>query len=268
MATPRERFVEALKILKEFQDKDVVAIHTSEIPKNSVRALLVKKGFLKEVTKGWYILSDPGEHPGDTTSWYTSYWDFCAKFLKYKFGKEWCISAEQSLQIHAGNNTVRVQMIIKSPQANNTPTSLPFGATLFNLKAELPEAELMTVQNGIRMYTLVGALIYASGTTFARNPIDARTALSMIRDASEVLPVLLDKGHATIAGRLAGAFRNLGRDRIADDITGAMKAADYNIRETDPFDEKIEITLSTRERSPYVNRLRLMWQLMRAEIIP
>src|SRR3569833_475808 len=177
MATPRERFVAALKILKELQDKDVVAIHTSEISKNSARALLVKKGFLKEVTKGWYIPSDPGELPGDTTSWYSSYWDFCAKFLEYKFNTELCISAEQSLQIHAENNTVPVQMIVKSPHANNSPTSLPFDATLFNLKAELPEAELMTVQNGIRMYNVAGALIYASGTTFARNPFDARTAL-------------------------------------------------------------------------------------------
>lgn len=267
MATPRERFVAALEILKALQDKGATVIHTSEIPKNSVRALLVKKGFLKEVTKGWYVPSDPAERPGDSTSWYTSYWDFCAKFLEFKFGKNWCISAEQSLQIHAGNYTVPTQLIIKSPKANNTLTSLPFDATLFNLKAELPPAELIIVQNGVRMYTLQGALIYASGTTFARNPIDARTALSLIRDASELLPILLENGHATIAGRLAGAFRNIGRDRIADDITGAMKAADYNIRESDPFEEKIDIKLSPRERSPYVNRLRLMWQLMRTEII-
>lgn len=40
----------------------------------------------------------------------------------------------------------------------------------------------------------------------------------MIRDASEVLERLLDGGHNMIAGRLAGAFRNIGRDRIADDI--------------------------------------------------
>jgi hypothetical protein len=29
-------------------------------------------------------------------------------------------------------------------------------------------------------------------------------------------------GHSTIAGRLAGAFRNIGRDRIADDIIKTM----------------------------------------------
>ncbi|WPU92832.1 Fic family protein [Mucilaginibacter sabulilitoris] len=267
MATPRERFVEALKVLKDLQDKDVVAINYKEIPKATMRTLLVKKGFIKEVVKGWYIPSDPNERPGDSTSWYTSYWDFCAKFLEQKFGEKWCISAEQSLLLHAGNYTVPSQLIVRSPLANNTPTNLLFAATIFNLKAELPPEELRMVQNGIRMYTLTGALAYASANTFARNPIDARTAVSMIRDASEVLPLLLENGHTTIAGRLAGAFRNIGRERIADDILAAMKSADYDVRETDPFTEKIEIKLSPRERSPYVNRMRLMWQMMRQTVI-
>jgi hypothetical protein len=267
MATPRERLVEALQMLKTLQDNGTIAIHTSEIPKGSVRALLVKKGFLKEIIRGWYIPADPGERPGDSTSWYTSYWEFCVKFLEYKYGKDWCISAEQSLQIHAGNYTVPEQLIVKSPGANNTLTELQFKTTLFNLKGDIPDAELTTQINGIRMYTLQGALIYASANTFARNPIDARTVASMIRDASELLPFLLEKGHATIAGRLAGVFRNIGRGKIADDISGAMKSADYSIRESDPFKDKIEIKLSARERSPYANRLKLMWQLMRVNVI-
>ena len=267
MATPRERLVEALQTLKELQDKGVIAIHTSEISKNAIRVLLVKKGFLKEIIKGWYIPTDPNERPGESTSWYTSYWEFCAKFLEHKYGEDWCISAEQSLQLHAGNYTVPIQLIIKSPKANNTLTNLPFNTTLFNLKAELVEPALRTTQNEIRMYSLPGALVYASANTYSRNPIDARTAASLVRDASEVLPVLLNNGHTSIAGRLAGVFRNIGRDRIADNIMGAMRSADYNIRESDPFDEKIEIKLSARERSPYANRLRLMWEMMRTIII-
>jgi hypothetical protein len=267
MATPRERLVEALQTLKTLQDKGEVAIHTSEIPKGWVRALLVRKGFLKEIIRGWYLPADPGERSGDSTSWYTSYWEFCVKFLEHKYRKDWCISAEQSLQIHGGNFTVPMQLIVKSPEANNTLTELPFKTTLFNLKGDLPDTGLITQMNGIRMYTLEGALIYASANTYARNPIDARTAASMIRDASELLPFLLEKGHATIAGRLAGAFRNIGRERIADNIVSAMKAADYTIRESDPFEDKIEIKLSSRERSPYANRLKLMWEAMRTKII-
>ena len=38
--------------------------------------------------------------------------------------------------------------------------------------------------------------------------------------------------------------------------------------EKDPFNTKLTITLPARERSPYVNRLRLMWLQMRSIIIP
>src|SRR6187402_2030349 len=161
MATPRERFVEALKTLQELQAKGAVTLHTSEIP-NSVRALLVKKGFLKEIIKGWYIPTDPEERAGDSTSWYTSYWEFCVKFLEFKYSADWCISAEQSLLLHSGNYTVPLQLIVKSPLANNTVTNLPFNTTLFNLKAELPAESIRMEQNNIRLYTLAGALTYAS----------------------------------------------------------------------------------------------------------
>lgn len=91
--------------------------------------------------------------------------------------------------------------------------------------------------------------------------------MSLIRDASEVLPILLKQGHTTIGGRLAGAFRNIQRDRIADQIMDTMKQAGYDIRENDPFQTKLEINLSAREHSPFVNRIKLMWLQMREIII-
>jgi hypothetical protein len=46
-----------------------------------------------------------------------------------------------------------------------------------------------------------------------------------------------------------------------------MKAADYDVREVDPFKNKLSFTISSRENSPYVNRIRLMWEQMRAPVI-
>ena len=46
-----------------------------------------------------------------------------------------------------------------------------------------------------------------------------------------------------------------------------MKSAGYDVREIDPFEEKTSISLSTREHSPYVNRIRLMWFEMRKTVI-
>jgi hypothetical protein len=77
----------------------------------------------------------------------------------------------------------------------------------------------------------------------------------MVRHASDVLSLLLEGGRTTVAGRLAGAFRNIGRDRIANDIVKTMQTADFDIRESDPFEDTINLILPAREQSPYVNRL-------------
>ena len=60
----------------------------------------------------------------------------------------------------------------------------------------------------------------------------------MIKNPSELLSILLNGGHSVIAGRLAGAFRNMGNDRFAGEIISTMKSAGYDVRETDPFTEK------------------------------
>jgi hypothetical protein len=89
----------------------------------------------------------------------------------------------------------------------------------------------------------------------------------MISDASEILHKLLEGGHSTIAGRLAGAFRNIGKNAIADNIVEAMKAVGYDITENDPFEEKPTIIFSERELSPYVNRIRMNYAQMREVVL-
>jgi len=267
MATPRERFTEALTFLKDLQDKGKVGIYTDDIPNAKYRQLLIKKGFIREVSKGWYIATDPNEKNGETTAWYSSYWDFISQFLSRKYGDNWCLSADQSLLIHAGNWSVPQQLLVRSPNGNNKPTPLPHNTSLFNLKSEIPTTAHTEIQKGMRIYNLQSAIIYSTASIYSRNAIDARTTLSLIRDASELLSILLENGHTTLAGRLAGAFRNIGREKIADQIVDTFKEADYDIREEDPFENKLAIKLPARERSPYANRIRLMWMEMREEVI-
>jgi hypothetical protein len=46
-----------------------------------------------------------------------------------------------------------------------------------------------------------------------------------------------------------------------------MTAAGYAVRENDPFIDRPNLVLRTRETSPYVNRIQLLWQKMREPII-
>lgn len=70
-----------------------------------------------------------------------------------------------------------------------------------------------------------------------------------------------------MAGRLAGAFRNIDKDKIADQIVDTFKQADYDIREEDPFKSKLKLNLSPRGRSPYTSRIRLTWTEMREDVM-
>ncbi len=266
MATPAEKLADSLDVLRGLQEKGIVAINTESLSRTH-RERLLENGFIKEVYKGWYMMVPPDEKRGDSTSWYSSYWNFCAQLLEEKYESKWCISPEQSLLLHAGNRTVPGQLIVRSPKANNSKTDLLHETSLFHLKADLPPQEQIIQLEGLRLYSLPAALLHASPNTFIQNPVDARTALSLIRDASPILALLLDGGHSVVAGRLAGAFRNIGQNRIADTIVKTMEKAGYDVRQSDPFEAKMTVSLSNHAHSPYGNRIKLMWHGMRGGVL-
>ncbi len=266
MATPSEKLAESLELLKALQDQHKIAIQAKDLSRTH-RERLLKGGFLQEVIKGWYIFSRPNEPAGDSTTWYTSYWSFCAAYLNKRFGEAWCLSSEQSLSLHAGNWRVPRQLLIHSPKGRNKITPLPHNTSLFDARYAMPEEEEITILNGMRVFSVASALVSCAQGFYIQNSTDVRAVLCMITDASEILRVLLKGGHSTIASRLVGAFRNVGRERIADEISKTMRSAGYEIREIDPFESKPIIRFSELVRSPYVNRLRVMWQQMRLIII-
>ncbi len=266
MATPGEKLAESLEKLKELQDQGVVAIKVGELTRVH-RERLFKNGFIKEVLKGWYIATPSDKANGESTAWFTSFWAFCAQYLQARYGKDYSISAEQSVMLHAGNTAVPTQLIIRAPKGNNAVTHFLYNTSLFVMKSPLPEiAETQTI-NGIRALRLESSIVHCLPSLFQKNPIDVRAALMMIKDASQLLGILLKGGHSKIAGRLAGAYRNLGQNKIADDILKTMTAAGYDVRESDPFTSPTPVELRLRETSPYVNRIRLMWQTMRLKVL-
>jgi len=264
--SPQEKLAEALDALHQLQKRGVVAIKSGDLSR-AHRERLLESGFLKEVLKGWYVASRPDEAAGDSTAWYASFWDFCAAYLTERFGTEWCLSPEQSIALHAGNRTVPPQLLVRSPKGNNKPTDLLHGTSLFDVRYAMPKASDVVERDGLRLYSVPAALVAITEQFFHRASTDVRAAMATVRDASDVLTLLLEGGHSTIAGRLAGAFRNAGQTRIANDIVKTMEAAGYTVRETDPFTTRPGIGLSARETSLYVNRLRLMWDAMRQPVL-
>lgn len=266
MATPQEKLAGSLQALHELQSRKVVAIRSRDLGRTH-RQRLVENGRLLEVMKGWYVPSKPHEAPGDSTAWYASFWDFCAAYLADRFGKAWCLSPEQSLMLQGGNRTVPRQLLVRTPKGGNKPTPLPHGTSLFDVRNAMPGEDAIVERDALRLFSVPAALVAVPGRFFHRHPTDARAVMTTVKDASDVLALLLAGGHSVVAGRLAGAFRNSGRNRIADDITKTMQAAGYVVRETDPFESTPRSLGPLRPESPYVNRIRLMWDAMRQPVL-
>lgn len=266
MTSPHSKLAQSLEMLAHLQDRGIIAIGASDLTRTH-RERLVKNGFLQEVIKGWYVSSSEDPTIGGSTAWYASFWGFCCSYLNKRFNREWCLSPEQSLSLHAGNWTVPKQLLVRSPKGNNKITLLPHKTSLLDARYTMPSQNELEIKNGLHIFSLASALIACSPRFFTQNRADLQTVLLSIRDASEILRFLLAGGHSTIAGRLAGAFRHIGSPHIADEIIKTMLAAGFNIREHDPFKEAPLFSLLIKEISPYVNRMDILWQEMRQEVI-
>ncbi len=265
LATPHEKLAASLAVLQKLQT-DRHVFRSNEFSRVH-RERLLRNGFLREVTKGWLILTSPGAATGDSTPWFASFWEFCTRYCNDRFGDAWHLSPEQSLLLHAENTIIPAQVVAYSPKGTNNTIKLLFGTSLYDLKQRMPAESDLVERDGLRLFSPAAALVRVSEAFFVRNPVEMQVVISHIKDASEVLAVLLDEGRSVVAGRLAGAFRRLGRTAVADEIVATMKSAGYVIRETDPFAPEQTFGAVGIAAPPIVERLHALWEQARGTVL-
>jgi fido (protein-threonine AMPylation protein) len=267
MARTHEKLAASLTALQALQKGGRRVFQSKELSRAD-RERLLKNGFVQEAIKSWLISSSPSTRAGDSTPWYASFWEFCARYCEARFRRKWHLSPEQSLLLQAEKNVIPTQVIVYTPKGTNNKVELLFGTSLYDLKQPgMPAAADLTVRDGLRLFSPAAALLKVPETFFARNPIEARIVLAGIGDASEVLRRLLDGGHSVVAGRLAGAFRRVDRVEIADEIIANMKAAGHAVRESDPFSPRQLLSPLPATEAPIVGRLRALWESTRGDVL-
>ncbi len=267
MSSPHEKLASSLEQLEKLQLKGRRIFCSNEFSR-AHRERLLKNDFLREVIKGWLMSWNPDTSRGDSSPWYDSFWEFCSNYCRERFGSNWSLSPEQSLQLHAEKNVIPGQVVIYSSKGSNNTIKLPFNTSLFDLKIQsIPKSDDIVEREGLRMYSVEAAVLKVSESFFLTHPLEARIVLSGIQDASNLLTRLLDGGHSAIAGRLVGAFRSLGHANVANDIRDAMKAADYDVRETDPFKQGPQLPIRIERNAPISNRLRIIWEQCREVVV-
>lgn len=267
MAAPNEKLAESLEVLKALQ-ADGRRVFRSDDFSRVHRERLIENGFLQEVMKGWLISASPSAHKGDSTPWYASFWEFCARYSDERFGDAWHLSAEQSLWLHGERTVIPKQVVVCNPKATNHAIELLFGTSLFDLRVtEMPPAADLAKRDGLRLFSPAAALVKVAENFFSRNPVETQVVLASLPDASDVLRVLLNGGHSAKAGYIAGAFRQTGKPDIADEILAAMKSAGYDVRESNPFEAGQIFRRPERLGAPIVGRIQMLWESMRGAIV-
>jgi len=265
MAAPHEKLAASLAVLQELQ-RDRRVFRSNEFSRVH-RERLLKNGFLREVAKGWLIATSPGTQKGDSTPWFASFWELCARYCTDRFGDAWHLSPEQSLLLHAENTIIPVQVVVYSPKGANNTIKLLFGTSIYDLKQRMPAKTDLVSHDGLRLFSPAAAIVRVPESFFTRNPVETQIVLSRVKDASEVLAQLLGEGRSVVAGRLAGAFRRIGRNSIADEIVSTMKSAGYVIRENDPFTPEQTFGIFEAAAPPIVGRLHALWEAARGTVI-
>src|SRR5258708_25045785 len=96
MAALHEKLAASLEKLQQLQSDGRHVFRSEAFPRVD-RERLLNQGFLREVIKGWLISTSPGAAPGDTTPWFASFSEFCARYCEYRFGSDLHLSPGQSL---------------------------------------------------------------------------------------------------------------------------------------------------------------------------
>jgi hypothetical protein len=127
--------------------------------------------------------------------------------------------------------------VVNSPKGSNNLIKHPFGTSIYDLKAPaMPMASHFVIWSGLRLFSPAASLVRITESFIARNPVETQLVLTHLGYVSDLLRLLLNGGHSSKAGCLAGALQQLGRSGMADEILGAMKSAGYDVRESNPFE--------------------------------
>lgn len=262
---PREQLAASLDTLRKLAKDGIVK--SSELTRGD-RERLLKNGFIEEVMKGWLILTNPEAEKGSTTSWYPSFWPFIRRYLNERFGDDYCLSPEASLLRHTASTLIPQQVVVITRKKGVQKIDLPHRTSLllYQDTARFPENRVN--QENMWIMDLTSALCRIQPVFFKNNPLDTEIALRMVKDISAITRVLVQGGHSGIAGRLAGAYRELNENEMADRILGDMEIAGFNVREINPFDGFTpSLFAGTRVSSPYVSRIEVMWRAMRENVL-
>ena len=258
---PHQLIAESLKTAKAIAKDNVIK---SEALGRADRERLLSAQFLTEVIRGWYLLGTP-DGGGVSTAWFGSFWAFIKHYMVDRFGEgEFCISAESSLNMFAGDTAIPRQIIILTKKDSNTTIDLLHDTSIF-LRTDTKNFPTSTaIYNQLPVMSAVSALCRVGPSYFQQHPKNVEVILKLASvSTADISRNLLKLEAVTAAERLIGAYRHLNDLIKADQILKDMQTAGYKISPVNPFADYLPQLLEQRITSPHAGRIRIKWNEMK-----
>lgn len=261
-----KKLAAALSALHDVLGSELGVVRGNQL-KQSEREILQKNGFLQEIIKGWYFVSDPTASPGDTTPFFANYWEYVSRYLQERFGDQYCLSPEHSLLMHAENNVIPKQVNILTSQNATYKVDLYGDYSLFIYPGKSAQGKsLKQIVRGVYCLTAPVCLTALGPRFFQSNAGDIQIVMSKIGDPSEI--AVLAELNAVGVGRLIGAYRQIGDQSFADGIQKQLDGLPIKVVVTNsPFDQNPIYHLSARNRHALYSRIKLLWSKHRNKVL-
>lgn len=259
------KLADALERVSKVARKTVVKSASIE---RADRELLTERGYLQEIFKGWYLLSRPVEKPGDSTAWYTAFWDFLSVYLGERFGSDYCLQAGSSIDLHTGANLIPRQVIALTGRGGKMQLELPHHTSVlvYQDPKNLPrDAEVV---RGVRTMPLTMALCRIPPSFFENQPLSAEIGLRAVRSVEDLTRAILEIESPTLASRFTGAYQFLGDNERAEQISKALKSAGIVFEPVNPFVKPEPVfARGARLLSAYAGRIEGLFKTLREEVL-
>ncbi len=262
--TINELVAEALSDVSKSARGNIV--HSKNI-KPKQQAILVKQGYLKRIIKGWYLFDADlsAQGAGESALWYESIWSFIGQYLVSRFGNDYWLSAEASLDIHTHSNTMPAQLVVFVNNGTDDITHLPNNMSLLIVKSKT-KPDILTKHRGVVVFPLEIALANSVPRSFQKHPVNMQVALRSA-ELDKLAEALLRSKNLASASRIIGAYDALKMRAESKKLEAIIGGAFGGIKVKNPFLVPPVILAKGKKEDASARRIRIIWQQMREEVI-
>lgn len=260
-----KKLAEALEKARKLTEINACQVIYSSQLERKDRELLQRMGWLERLIRGWYLLVRPDIASGDTTPWFSNFWDFLRLYLSRRYGDNYILSAESSLILHTESSLIPQQVVVQVLDGGAGLVTLPFGSSIYSYidkKQDYKEAEL---KKGLKALPLQKCLVRISQSYFVRHKEEVCVSLSLLDSITPLVQEVVEGEHKAAADRLSGALQEVGMQKESEQFITLLSRGGMKISPENPFVEKV--SLIKRQSSPCASRIYMGWNFYREKIL-